>query len=60
VTVEGDEVIVEFPEKTPGSRAEASRLAEKAGNAPARAITARPSTSTSASSNSRPLGCGVR
>ncbi len=31
VKVEGDEVVVEFPEETPGSRAEASRLAEKAG-----------------------------
>jgi tetratricopeptide (TPR) repeat protein len=31
VKVEGDEVVVEFPEETPGSRAEAARLAEKAG-----------------------------
>lgn len=30
VTVDGDEVMVGFPEKTPGSRAEAARLAEKA------------------------------
>jgi Tfp pilus assembly protein PilF len=31
VKVEGEEVIVEFPEETTGSRAEAARLAEKAG-----------------------------
>jgi hypothetical protein len=31
VKVEGDKVLVEFPEETPGSRAEAARLAEKAG-----------------------------
>lgn len=31
VTVDGEEVIVKFPEETAGSRAEASRLAEKAG-----------------------------
>ena len=31
VKIDGDEVIVEFPEETPGSRTEASRLAEKAG-----------------------------
>lgn len=31
MSVEGEEVVVEFPEETAGSRAEASRLAEKAG-----------------------------
>lgn len=31
VKIEGDEVLVEFPEETPGSCAEAARLAEKAG-----------------------------
>lgn len=31
VTVDGEKVIVEFPEETAGSRAEAARLAEKAG-----------------------------
>ncbi len=31
VKVEGNEVVVEFPAETPGSRAEAARLAEKAG-----------------------------
>lgn len=30
VTVDGDEVVVGFPEETPGSRPEAARLAEKA------------------------------
>ncbi len=29
--VAGNQVVVEFPEETPGSRAEAARLAEKAG-----------------------------
>jgi len=31
VKIEGDEVVVEIPEETAGSRAEAARLAEKAG-----------------------------
>ena len=31
VSVDGEEVVVEFPEETAGSRAEASRLTEKAG-----------------------------
>jgi len=31
VKIDGDEAVVEFPEETPGSQAEAFRLAEKAG-----------------------------